>query len=68
MSKLSNQFVIHVPKKYDYHFDSKFKNEIVQTIVRVHLQKTKKKKFSFYFVKDAVLNKYVTNEDMYNNF
>ena len=71
LSNCSSEFVIHVPKEYDYRLssvntdseiDEISRDEILEKIVELHLQLRKKTKFPFFFHETPFLNQFQTSK------
>lgn len=61
-SMISNNFVIHVPKEYDYNIGTSDKNELIAKILEIK-KVLSHKMLSFYLVEDIDLAKYSKNDN-----
>lgn len=65
-SKISNNFVLHVPKEYDYYMCTPDKDEIIEFILKIQ-EENGEEMLKMYFVEDIDLMKYTKIEGMKEN-
>ncbi len=68
-SMLSNNFIIHLPKEYDYYFCSPDKDEIIEYILHIQQQELQCEKMKFFMLEDIELFPFMkTDKDKHNKW
>lgn len=57
-SKVLNFFVLHMPDEYDYYLFTKYRNEIIEYLIRIRANLGCPKPMAFFAVEEADLRKY----------
>ena len=65
-SKISNNFVFHIPKEYDYYLCTPDKDEILEYLLKIH-KENGNENLKFFLVEDIDLFKYTKKEGEKDN-